>query len=57
MLNEENGGENSSSSSENGPEDDNAELLNENIENEFINLLAKIRTKHPDIYQKDKTFF
>lgn len=48
---------NNSSSEEDGPEDENAVLLNEDVENEFISVLAKIRNKHPDIYNKEKKFF
>lgn len=38
-------------------EDENGELINENFTSKFIETLAKIRYKHPDIYKVNEDIF
>jgi protein KRI1 len=33
------------------PEDENGDLINEKVTSKFIETLAKLRYKHPDIYK------
>jgi protein KRI1 len=40
-------------SESNSAEDENGSLINENLTDKFIETIAKIRMKHPDIYEKD----
>lgn len=49
--------DNSDDESSDGKEDFDGELLNEKIEDKFIETLARIRTKDPSIYKSDKKFF
>ena len=46
-----------SDESSSAPEDEDAELLTDNVERNFIKTLAKIRAGAPEIYKKDKAFF
>jgi len=43
--------------SESLPEDDAAELVTEDVRDNFITTLAKIATRDPEIYKKDKQFW
>lgn len=43
--------------SDSSVEDENGQLINEHITSKFIQTLAKIRYKHPDIYKTDQNIF
>jgi protein KRI1 len=38
------------------PEDENGDLINEKVTSKFIETLAKLRYKHPDIYKVKQVF-
>jgi len=53
-LKDEDEGESDSSSD---TEDEVGELITEKINNKFLETIAKIRQKNPDIYDENKKFF